>query len=129
MSDKTVLVVEDNPDNRRLLEFLLTALGHHPVLASNGREGVECTRREHPDLVLMDVHMPEMDGYQAAALIRADPELDTTPIVAITADAMAGDRDEVLSAGFDGYISKPIMPEDFGAQIGVFLDRGHEDRR
>lgn len=118
---KRVLVVEDNADNRRLVELLLTALGHTPLLAASGPEGVQKVGEAHPDLVLMDLHMPGMDGREAAAMIRRDPVCGHTPLVAVTAYAMAGDRDQILNAGFDGYISKPITPELFGQQLGCFL--------
>jgi CheY-like chemotaxis protein len=118
-----VVVIEDNPDNQQLVSYLLRGFGHEPLLASGGAEGVELARAERPDLVLLDLHMPGMDGYETAARIRAHPELEATPVVAVTALAMVGDREAVLARGFDGYISKPIDPESFVGEIEAVLQR------
>jgi CheY-like chemotaxis protein len=116
-----VLVIEDNPDNRELMRYLLTGLGHEPIVASSGEEGVALALSKLPDIVLLDLHMPGMDGYEAARRIREMPRLARTPIVAVTAIAMVGDRDAVLAHGFDGYISKPIAPEHFEAELQQYL--------
>jgi CheY-like chemotaxis protein len=105
-----VLVAEDNPVNRTLAAQLLTRRGHQPVLATNGREAVDTLARERIDLVLMDIQMPEMDGLEATAAIRARERTCGTrlPIVALTAHAMPGDRQRCLDAGMDGYVAKPV---------------------
>ena len=107
-----VIVAEDNPVNQKLAAHLLRRRGHDPVLVGNGREAVEAIAAEAFDLVLMDLQMPEMDGFEATAAIRKrDADLGTRmPIVALTAHAMQGDRQRCLDADMDGYVSKPIDP-------------------
>jgi CheY-like chemotaxis protein len=119
-----VLLIEDNKENLELMTYLLKAYGHIVFTAGNGREGVEAARRELPDLILSDLQMPIMDGYGVARIIRGDSELAKLPMIAVTAYAMRGDRERVLAAGFDGYISKPIVPEEFVSQVEAFLDPG-----
>jgi CheY-like chemotaxis protein len=116
-----ILLVEDNATNRYLETFLLESNGFTVIHAANGREAVEQARRELPDLILMDIQMPEMDGYEAARCIRDSPEIGHIPIVAVTSYAMAGDRHRALQLGFVGYLEKPISTETFIAQIGRFL--------
>src|SRR5687768_13423101 len=116
-----VLLVEDNPTNLHLMDYLLRAFGHVTVSARDGAEGVALAERESPDVILMDLQLPTLDGYEAARRIRARPGLAHVPIVAVTAFAMVGDRDNVLSVGFDGYISKPIEPETFVGEVEGFL--------
>lgn len=114
-----ILVVEDNPDNMKLIEYLLRAHGYQPILALGGEEGIALARAERPDLILMDLQMPGIDGFRATAAIR-----QTAPqqrIVAVTAFAMVGDRDRVVSAGFDGYITKPLDPTSFIDQVNAYL--------
>jgi signal transduction histidine kinase/CheY-like chemotaxis protein len=108
-----VLVAEDNPVNQKLARHLLERRGHTPILVGNGREAVETIRRDHFDLVLMDLQMPEMDGFEATAAIRArerDAAIPRVPIIALTAHAMQGDRQRCLDADMDGYVAKPIKP-------------------
>jgi two-component system cell cycle response regulator len=119
-----ILVVEDNPDNLELIRFLLIAFGHEPLLTTGGREGVEAAQAERPDLILMDIQMPEMDGFEALGEIRAQPAVAATPVVALTALAMVGDREHALRGGFDGYITKPIQPERFVLEVETFLPYG-----
>jgi CheY-like chemotaxis protein len=119
----TILVVEDNRDNMELMEYLLTAFGYAPVLAFGGADALRLARRRPPDLILMDLQMPDMDGHEASAAIRKEPGLESCTIVAVTAFAMVGDQERILTAGFDGYISKPIAPESFVTQIERFLPR------
>jgi diguanylate cyclase (GGDEF)-like protein/PAS domain S-box-containing protein len=116
-----ILIIEDNAANMELMDYLLTAFGHVALKAADGAAGVEMARSEHPDLILCDVHVPVLDGYAVLAAIKADPALQAVPILAVTALAMEGDREKLLAAGFDGYISKPIEPEPFIAQIDAFL--------
>jgi two-component system cell cycle response regulator len=116
-----ILVVEDNPDNLELMTYLLKAFGHTPLTAQDGVEALEVARAERPDLVICDIQLPRMNGYQVAQSLKDDPTLAHVPRVAVTALAMVGDREKVMAAGFDGYIPKPIMPEIFVAQIEKFL--------
>jgi two-component system, cell cycle response regulator len=119
------LVIEDNPANLELMTYLLGAFGHTVLTAEAGRQGLEAARREHPDLIICDVHLPDIDGHEVARWLKSDPQLRATPLVAVTALAMVGDRDRVLAAGFDGYVAKPINPETFVRQMEVFLRPGH----
>lgn len=124
----TILLVEDHPDNIELLRYLLAHAGHKVLLARNGAEGVTSARAHLPDLILCDLQMPVLDGYQTLAQCRADPAIAAIPIIAVTAFSMPNDRSRVLTAGFDGYFSKPIEPETFVQEIESFLPsdkRGH----
>jgi len=118
-------VIEDNPTNLQLMAYLLTAFGHEAVEAHDGAEGIEKARRVQPDLILLDIHMPRMDGYEAARLLSADPECSQIPLVAVTALAMVGDREKILASGFSGYIAKPLDPEAFASQVQGYLGAGH----
>jgi two-component system cell cycle response regulator len=115
-----ILLIEDNPASLDLMSYLLTAFGYAPFTAHNGAEGLEAARRQPPDLIICDVQMPVMDGYEVAQRLKTDTDLRTIPLV-VTALAMVGDRDKVLAAGFDGYIAKPINPETFVRQLEVYL--------
>jgi CheY-like chemotaxis protein len=119
-----ILVIEDNKANLELTEYLLKASGYSTLVAWDGREGVQVVRQEHPDLVICDLQMPELDGYQVMRYLREDPLLRSIPIIAVTAHSMPGVRDDVLAAGFDGYLSKPIDPETFVRTIENFLPAG-----
>jgi len=116
-----VLVIEDHPANRDLMVYLLTAFGHLALAATDGQRGLEAARREAPDLIVCDLQLPDIDGFQVIQQVRADPVLRATPVVAVTAYAMLGDREGALAAGFDGYITKPIEPEIFVGQLEQFL--------
>ncbi len=116
-----ILLVEDNATNRYLETFLLESSGYTVVHAANGFEALDQARMEKPDLILMDIQMPEMDGYEAARTLRETPEVAHIPIVAVTSYAMAGDRERALRLGFVGYLEKPISTETFVAQIARFL--------
>ena len=122
----SILVVEDNADNMQLMHYLLKAFGYEPLLATSGAEGIRLARERRPDLVLMDVQMPEMDGYQATEAIKC--ELDACPVIAVTAFAMVGDRRRIMARGFDGYISKPIAPDTFVTEVEAFLPEELRDR-
>jgi two-component system, cell cycle response regulator DivK len=108
-----VLVVEDNEKNMKLFRDLLQAKGYETLEATTGEEAVELAVAERPDLVLMDVQLPGMDGVTALGQLRANEETAATTVVALTAQAMAGDRERFLDAGFDGYISKPVNVPEF----------------
>jgi len=110
------------------MSYLLTAFGHVSLEAHEGAEGIEKARREQPDLILLDIHMPRMDGYEVARLLGEDPQCNQIPIVAVTALAMVGDREKILASGFSGYIAKPLDPESFSAQVQGFLGAGHVPR-
>jgi two-component system cell cycle response regulator len=116
-----ILIIEDNPTNMELMSYLLTAFGHTPLMAFDGDSGVHQAHAEQPDLILCDVHLPKLDGYGVVGLLKADPRLCRTPVLAVTALAMLGDRERLLAAGFDGYIGKPIEPEQFVAELEPFL--------
>jgi two-component system cell cycle response regulator len=119
-----ILVIEDNPANLELMSYLLTAYGHTVLTATDGREGIECARRERPHLIVCDVQLPHLDGYEVARWLKSDPALRTIPLVAVTALAMVGDRERVLAAGFDGYLAKPINPELFVRQMENYIRPG-----
>ena len=116
-----ILIIEDNPANVELMAFLLAAYGHTPISAPDGARGVAAARAERPDLVACDVNLPGMNGFEVLAVLKAEPQLAGVPVLAVTALAMAGDREKVLAAGFDGYISKPIEPESSVAELEAFL--------
>jgi two-component system cell cycle response regulator len=116
-----ILIIEDNPTNMELMSYLLTAFGHTPLMAFDGESGVRQAREELPDLILCDVHLPKLDGYGVAGMLKADARLRAIPLLAVTALAMVGDRERLMQAGFDGYIGKPIEPEQFVAELEPFL--------
>jgi two-component system cell cycle response regulator len=101
--------------------YLLSACGHEALEAHEGAEGLQKAKSDHPDLILLDIHMPQMDGYEVARRLRADPQCSKLPIVAVTALAMVGDRERILASGFNGYIAKPIEAEIFLSQVDGFL--------
>jgi CheY-like chemotaxis protein len=116
-----ILVVEDNPDNSDLVVDVLTLRGHEVIQAANGREGVEMARVRHPDLILMDISLPIVDGFAATEEIKRDPQLKPVPVIALTAHAMAGDEKRALASGCNGYITKPIDIKTFANRIQAFL--------
>jgi CheY-like chemotaxis protein len=117
-----VLVVEDKAENLDLMTYLLEAFGHETLVGRNGAEGVAVATEACPDLVVMDLQMPEMDGYEAVAILKRDPATAQIPVLAVTAFAMVGDRDRVLAAGFDGYFTKPIDPTTFVRDVESHLE-------
>lgn len=112
-----ILVVEDNEYNLELVHYLLEVSGYRIALARNGEEGLAEVRRRQPDLILSDLQMPVMDGYQMLEQLRQDPVFASIPIIAITAFSMRGDEQRIRAAGFDDYIAKPIDPETFIARV------------
>ena len=116
-----ILYIEDNPDNRMLVRRILLVEDYTVVEAEDGPSGIEAALRERPDLILMDMNLPEMDGYELTRRLRELPELDGTPIIAMTANVMHGDREKSLEAGCDGYIPKPIDVDALPQQIERFL--------
>jgi CheY-like chemotaxis protein len=116
-----ILVIEDNPINSELMAYLLRAFGHTILCASDGDEGLQMASRERPDLILCDVGLPRMDGCEVARALKANPALAEIPLVAVTASAMAEQRQRIVSAGFDGFLTKPFEVENFVAQVEQFL--------
>ena len=116
-----IVIIEDNEPNLELMSYLLKAHGYSPLAARDGEEGLELVRRERPDLIICDLNIPKRDGFEVGRNLKSDPELRRTILVAVTALAMVGDREKVLSAGFDGYIAKPIAPQKFVAELEAFL--------
>jgi two-component system cell cycle response regulator len=116
-----ILVIEDNPTNLELMSYLLKAFGHEVLTAMDGDEGLQSVRRTSPDLVICDVQLPRVGGFEVAVQLKANPALRSIPLIAVTALAMVGDRDKLLAGGFDGYISKPIDPEKFVPEVEKFL--------
>ena len=122
-----ILYIEDNPENRMLARAVLEAEGYTVLTADDGLSGIEAAIREQPNLILLDVNLPGVDGYEAVAILKSFPDLATTPVIAVTAYAMEGDRQRTLVAGCDGYIPKPIDVDAFPSQVGEFL-RGKRER-
>ena len=118
---KCILVVEDQEDNRQILRDLLGNAGYELTEAENGEEAIAAVAKRRPDLILMDIQLPVMDGYTAIRRIRTNPDLKSVPIIAVTSYALAGDEDKALAAGCDGYISKPYSPRDLLAKVRTYL--------
>jgi two-component system cell cycle response regulator DivK len=116
----TILLIEDNEQNRYLTTFLLERHGHQVVSAPDGPRGLELAKTLVPQLILLDIQLPTMDGYAVARALRSIEALRQTPIVAVTSYAMAGDREKAMEAGCTGYIEKPIDPETFAEQVERF---------
>jgi two-component system cell cycle response regulator len=124
-----ILVIEDNPANLDLMVYLLRAFGHQPIQARDGKSGLEASRDGTADLVLCDLQLPDIDGYEVARQIRSNTGMRGVPLVAVTAYAMVGDRNKVLAAGFDGYIPKPIIPEKFVQEMEAYLRPDQRSKR
>lgn len=118
---KKILYIEDNEQNLYLVKFLMEKHGYEVSAAMDGQEGIDSAAELRPDLILLDIQLPHMDGYSVARKLRANPDLSGIPIVAVTSYAMAGDRDKALSAGCNGYIEKPINPDTFMRQVEQHL--------
>ena len=116
-----VLYIEDDDNNRTLVERVLLAEGYEITTAVNARDGIEMAIQDPPDIILMDINMPELDGFSATAHLREVPALHFVPIIAVTANVMKGDREDTLAAGCDGYIPKPIDIDKFPEEIEYFL--------
>jgi len=120
-SSQKILVVEDNQDNRELVVKVLKINGYDVIEAVDGQEAIEKTRAENPDLILMDLFIPKIDGYEVTRRLKRDIDLKSIPIIALTAHAMKGDMEVALAAGCDGYIPKPIDVRELPKQIEHFL--------
>jgi len=116
-----ILVVEDTEDNRQIIRDLLSSVGYELIEAADGTEGVAMARSHRPDLILMDIQLPGMDGYEATRQIRATPALAKVPIIAVTSYALSGDEAKTRAAGCDGYVAKPFSPRQLLAKIREFL--------
>ena len=121
MSNKKILVVEDTEDNRQILRDLLGMAGYDMIEAHDGAEGVNQATQHKPDLILMDIQMPVMDGYEATRRIKANPDLKAIPIVAVTSYALSGDEAKARAAGCDAYIAKPYSPRQMLAKVREIL--------
>ncbi len=118
---RRVLIIEDNEQNLYLATFILERHGFEVCAAQDGEAGIAVAARIEPDLILLDIQLPVMDGYAVARVLRSNPDLARIPIVAVTSYAMAGDREKALAAGCTGYIEKPINPDTFIAQLEQYL--------
>jgi two-component system, cell cycle response regulator DivK len=118
---KRILVVEDHEDNRQILRDLLASAGYEMLEADNGEDGVAAAAAEQPDLILMDIQLPILDGYEATRQIKANPALKDIPIIVVTSYALSGDEDKARAAGCDAYIAKPYSPRQLLARIRDFL--------
>jgi two-component system cell cycle response regulator DivK len=118
-----VLVVEDSPVNMLLTVAILERAGHTPLQAETAARGIALAREHRPDVILMDIQLPEMDGLAATRLLKADPELRDLPVIALTAFAMKGDEETMRAAGCDGYVTKPIRYKEFLAEVEAVAAR------
>ena len=118
---KRILVVEDQADNRQIIRDLLDSAGYEMTEAWDGEAGVSAAKEQHPDLILMDIQLPHMDGYEATRRIKADPELNSIPIIAVTSYALSGDDGKAHAAGCDAYVTKPYSPRELLAKIRQYL--------
>jgi two-component system, cell cycle response regulator DivK len=124
MAGELILIVEDNEKNRKLERDVLQFHGYRTMEAETGEDGVRLARESSPALVLMDIQLPGISGIEALRRLRADSETQGIPVMAVTASAMTQDRQTILAAGFDGYLSKPISLKEFVAAVRALLDRG-----
>jgi two-component system, cell cycle response regulator DivK len=124
MAGELILIVEDNEKNRKLERDVLQFHGYRTIEAETGEDGVRLARESSPALVLMDIQLPGISGIEALRRLRADSETQGIPVMAVTASAMTQDRQTILAAGFDGYLSKPISLKEFVAAVRALLDRG-----
>jgi two-component system, cell cycle response regulator DivK len=116
-----VLYVEDNPQNMRLVRKILSHAGYTVLEAEDGISGLRMAEQERPDVILMDINLPDIDGLEATAQLKQNPDLRHIPIIALTANAMVGDREKTLAAGCDAYLPKPVARQDLLDTVGRFL--------
>ncbi|EPY01519.1 response regulator [Magnetospirillum fulvum] len=119
---KSVLIVEDNELNMKLFNDLLQANGYKTLQTKDGREAVDIARANRPDLILMDIQLPEISGLEITRILKDDPELRSIPVIAVTAFAMKGDEEKIREGGCEGYIAKPISVANFLQTVARFLD-------
>jgi len=118
---KRILVIEDHEDNRRIMRDLLTSAGYELVEAVTGEDGVALAETQHPDLILMDIQLPGIDGYETTRRIKANPALRRIPIIAVTSYALSGDDAKAFEAGCDGYVAKPFSPRELLAKVREYV--------
>jgi len=123
MSKGRVLVIEDNIDNMDLVHFLLEQVGYEVLEARDGRRGLDLAYQERPDAILLDMSIPEVDGWKVAQQLKSDPETKSICIIALTAHILPGDRKKALEAGCDGFISKPLDIPNFAGQVDAYLEK------
>lgn len=123
-----ILYIEDNPQNMRLVGKMLKVGGYDMIEASDGNTGVEVAQREMPDLILMDINLPDIDGLEATAIIKSMPELAHIPVIALTANAMQGDRERFIASGCDGYLPKPVTKNELLNAVARFLQHSPTQR-
>lgn len=116
-----ILIIEDNDQNMYMLTYLLESNNYMVLQSYNGPEGIIQARNSFPDAILLDIQLPDMDGYAVARELRKNPDLSKTPIIAVTSYAMTGDKEKAFEAGATGYIEKPIDPDTFISQLKIFL--------
>lgn len=121
---KRILIIEDQEDNRAILRDLLSQAGYELIEAADGEEGVKLAQMERPDLILMDIQLPVIDGYEATRRIKATADLKSIPIIAVTSYALSGDEAKARAAGCDGYVTKPFSPRDLLAKVRAYLPAG-----
>jgi CheY-like chemotaxis protein len=112
-----ILVIDDTPANLQLVTYLLESSGHNVIGADTAEAGIALAHDRHPDLIVLDIQLPDIDGYEALDRMRSDPSVADTPVVAVTAFAMTGDRQRAADAGFDGFVTKPVDPYTFVASL------------
>ena len=127
MANEKILIVEDNEFNLELITDILKLKAYQIISTDNGEDAIRLTKQTHPDLILMDIQLPGMDGYEATRRIKSNPELKHIPVVAITSYAMKGDKEKVIAAGCDGYIVKPINTRELPGLVAEYLRT--EDRK
>ncbi|MFL5538550.1 MAG: response regulator [Longimicrobiaceae bacterium] len=127
-SSKTVLLVEDNEDNRTVYRTILEHFGYQVIEAQNGEAGVSMAREQRPDLILMDISIPLIDGWEATRILKSEPGTAHIPIIALTAHALATDRAKANEVGCDGYLAKPCEPRRVVAEVERFIGAGREAR-
>lgn len=123
-----ILIVEDNERNRRLFKLVIDSIGHKIVTAENGEDGIKIAKRERPDLILIDIHLPMMDGLTAFSILRSNEDTKDIPVIAVTSHAMKGDREHFLQQGFADYIAKPIDVDDFIKTLDAVSKRRPEHK-
>ena len=119
---KSILVVEDQEDNRQILRDLLSSTDYEMVEAENGQEALDAVARKRPDLILMDIQLPVMDGYEATRRIKANPDWQSIPVIVVTSYALSGDAEKARAAGCDDYVTKPYSPRQLLAKIREYLE-------
>lgn len=116
-----ILYIEDNPQNMRLVRKILVHAGYEMIEAENGLNGLHVASNERPDLILLDVNLPDIDGLEVAGRLKSTPELASIPVIAVTANAMVGDRERTIDAGCDGYLPKPVSRQELLQIVGQYL--------